>query len=707
MEMDETGKRCTFVWTGTSKARCTFQNYEGHEYCIFHCPKPENDSSKSDHDRDLFRLAFVDLVEKNSALRPYLSFNGFVFPSINFKRLLGHGFDRPIYFRKCTFQGNTNFRECRFSERVEFAQCEFLRFVRFNACEFLNRAIFKNCTFVGNAGFHYVRFSGTTFEQCEFVGRVSFHGSEFSHTAAFTSSRFLSDAIFRSCKFADVANFEGSSWMRRADFRNAVFTNEISLNQSHFALLKSLDGKGAVFDGAILDEAHFWNILQLTNCSFRDAFLMSVSFADRKINDCDFTGAVFKAVLTQGWKPDSKTIENTQYIYTDYEVSERNKEADQFDRVYKRVEDSRVPAEGTFGRGEHANFTIADYLKEPLKWSLALNVPANFRTAVLNYIQFFTDFMKITEGVSLEIRTRQEGSKLRVEFMTDTAEDKELVKDRFKQYRNNTTREFASLDFRFNSNASDVEKELFRIRYEHTINSLKTELGYTQRLLEKEEEKNALQEKYLSLLREAGVFSKESPRLLMPPLSSIPQRSRTPIFFLTADLKDYSKATQEDSRLYPAVQAFLFDQKALIEKDPVCEAVKLEGDSIKVFFRDGLKLIWIVKRLLHDFERLKYDQPTTIKGFRVVLGYGTGYREQRGDDVDYSGNFIVETCRVDKPMKKYIDEHNENPNQVWCTEAFQGEVYGKHSNLVFEELPPVDLDKGYGAAARLFRVTVE
>ncbi|HMH42397.1 MAG TPA: hypothetical protein VK557_02850, partial [Pyrinomonadaceae bacterium] len=137
------------------------------------------------------------------------------------------------------------------------------------------------------------------------------------------------------------------------------------------------------------------------------------------------------------------------------------------------------------------------------------------------------------------------------------------------------------------------------------------------------------------------------------------------------------------------------------------EAVKLEGDSIKVFFRDGLKLIWIVKRLLHDFERLKYDQPTTIKGFRVVLGYGTGYREQRGDDVDYSGNFIVETCRVDKPMKKYIDEHNENPNQVWCTEAFQGEVYGKHSNLVFEELPPVDLDKGYGAAARLFRVTVE
>lgn len=377
-------------------------------------------------------------------------------------------------------------------------------------------------------------------------------------------------------------------------------------------------------------------------------------------------------------------------------------------RTYARNEDSRVPAEGVFGEGEHRSFTVADYLNEPLKWSMALSVPSMFRTAVLNYLQFFTDFMTITEGVSAEIRTRQEGSKIRVEFMANSEDEKRRIQDRFREYRDNTTKEFASLEIRFNNpEATEIEKELFRIRYEHNVNSLRTELNYTQRLLQKAEDNNALQEKYILLLRQAGHFAREPQNLLAPAGDGFTHQSQTPIFFLTADLKDYSNVTRVDKRQYSLIQKFLLDQRERIQKDAICEAVKLEGDAIKIFFRDGIKLVWIAKQLINEFEAFKYAQPSEIKGFRIVLGSGMCYREQRGNVIDYSGDPIIETCRVDQPMKRYLDEHHETPNQVWCTEAFYRDISLKHQNIVFEELPPIDLDKGFSLGARLFRVRVE
>ena len=72
--------------------------------------------------------------------------------------------------------------------------------------------------------------------------------------------------------------------------------------------------------------------------------------------------------------------------------------------------------------------------------------------------------MNVTEGVDVEIRTRQEGGKIRVEFMTDTREEKELVQKRFEEYRDNTTKEFNSLVIRFNNErASELEREGLRV----------------------------------------------------------------------------------------------------------------------------------------------------------------------------------------------------------------------------------------------------
>jgi uncharacterized protein YjbI with pentapeptide repeats len=697
--MIEVNLTCKFSSSNKGEApyECEFSRYKSEDHCVFH-------SSDVEGKADDFRTALTELIALNRAIgvdRSY--FRGFIFPSFVFSKVAPDGIETLTVFRDCVFEGNVNFGQSLFG-RTSFVRCVFHGVARFNQSKFTGKAIFFDCAFSKRTAFGLVRFfGGITIDSCSFGARTHFYDAEFSGTATITDSEFLGDALFGRSTFLGAANFVSSRFLKRVDFREAIFYDEISLDESHLHFLKNLGASGVSLQGAILESAMLWNVPVLMHYSFRDAFLISLNLANKRVVDCDFTGAVLKAVFVQGWKPDKATINNTKYIYTDYETIEEGGR-----KFYKIIEESRVPAEGTFGSGEHLRFTIADYLKEPLKWSFALNVPPIFRTAVLNYLQFFTDFMSITESISVEIRTKQEGNKIRVEFMTGTQEEKEVVRERFNQYRENTTKDLASLDIRFrNSGATEIEKELFLIRYEHTINTLRTELNYTRRLLQKEEEKNQLQEKYLALLAQANVFANDPQRLLLPAPDPSSQRSNTPIFFLTADLKDYSKETQANDALYPLIQTFLFDQRELIKQDPVCDAVKLEGDAIKVFFRDGVKLIWIAKRLISDFENLKYERPSGIRGFRVVLGYGTSHREQRGEDVDYSGDPIVETCRVDQPMKHYIEEFNEDPNQIWCTEAFHDEISDRHPNLAFEELPPMDLEKGYASGVRLFRVRVQ
>jgi len=700
-----TGVNCCSFAVRINKKKtltCNRANFAGHEHCVFH-------SARIGEKQISFHTALAEELERWRADDSVSSFDftGFIFPPTSFRRFARDAFERPVSFRHCRFTGRTLFVNIPFLGEADFSNSQFEGTVRFRGCTFSKKMKLINSRFLLRAQFQKLEFEKVTIDNCEFLKQVDFSGTKFLEMALFLSNKCHGDALFRSCTFLDTASFMHTKFIGRVDLKGATFSNEIIFKASDLAFLKNPPPSGVLLDNAILESAHIWNEQRLADYSFRHAFLLSLSFANKELVNCDFTGAVFKAVFTQGWKPDSKTLLNTKYIYTDYRVTEQQHDGD-VTKVYSPVEESRVPAEGVFGAGEHVNFTIADYLKEPLKWSLALSVPPMFRTAVLNYLQFFTDFMTITEGVAVEIRTRQEGGKIRVEFMTDTQEDKELVQQRFSEYRDNTGDDFSSLDIRFNnSQASEIEKELFKIRYEHTITSLRTELGYTQRLLLKEEEKNRLHERYSLLLQQAESYVKDPQRLLLPSESASLQKSQTPIFFLTADLRDYSGATRKDGTLYPTIQTFLFDQKEKIQSDPVCDAVKLEGDSIKVFCRDGVKLIWIAKSLLHDFESLKYEQPTEIKGFRVVLGYGTSYREQRREDVDYSGDPIVETCRVDQPMKKYIEEHNGNPNQIWCTEAFQKELSDKHPNVVFEDLPSTDLDKGYGVGVRLFRVRVE
>lgn len=239
---------------------------------------------------------------------------------------------------------------------------------------------------------------------------------------------------------------------------------------------------------------------------------MSVNLSGKQLRDCDFTGAVFRSVLTVGWRLDGKTLTNTKFIYTDYRTQEHIGEDGRKYRTYEPVPDSRVPAEGEFGVGEHAAFNLATYLREPVKVNMALSVPPILRTAVSNYLQLFGDFVKVTQGIPVELRTRLEGTKLRVEFLASTEEDLGAIRESFREYQEASSLDFdqLKLKIRFATGVGKLEQELFLMKLESQLNQLRTELTYTKALLTKSEENKDLLLQVLAASR--------SPSSLLEPL---------------------------------------------------------------------------------------------------------------------------------------------------------------------------------------------
>jgi uncharacterized protein YjbI with pentapeptide repeats len=271
-------------------------------------------------------------------------------------------------------------------------------------------------------------------------------------------------------------------------------------------------------DGAVLHTAQIWENDRLAYYSFRDAFLISVNLAGKELIDCDFTGAVFKAVLTVGWRPDRLTRSNTKFIYTDYSSEEMLTDAGPR-RFYKPILESRVPAAGNFGEGKHENFTFSDYLRKPVRLNIALNVPPSLRTAVTNYLQLFTDFLKLTRGLPIELRTRLEGSKLRVEFLAQTEADIAVIRESFAEYQKKTGHSFdeLKLNIAFATNVSQHERDLFLMKMERDMNSLKamlqSEITYNRALLSKSEEDRQQMAVLLEASRALGALLEPIPVL--------------------------------------------------------------------------------------------------------------------------------------------------------------------------------------------------
>lgn len=689
---------CTYVHTDkTNGARtvCSRLVLGKSKLCVFHSPDVQAKASS-------FATALAELLAaaKASAVHVDLDFKGFIFPRVDFREYLFRGI---ADFRAAIFAQDVDFRGATFLQQADFHTTEFRGNAGFFAVIFASNVRFLGTAFDGRAIFNGAKFRGSTaFHGCKFADFAGWQGSKFDNPVIFQSNEFIRDADFRQATFFHGVDFFQTLFRGRVDFEGTRFHGEVLFTETHIKFLKKLSCRHANMDGAVLHTAQIWENERLSYYSFRGAFLISVNLAGKEITDCDFTGAVFKAVLTVGWRPDRQTRLNTKFIYTDYRSTEAQTADSNKQRIYMPVPESRVPAEGNFGEGEHVNFTFADYLREPIRMNIALSVPPLLRTAVTNYLQLFTDFLQVTQGIPVELRTRLEGSKLRVEFLAQTEEDLGAIRESFAEYQRNAGRNFDELKLHiaFRKETTPLERELFLMKMETQINHLRTELTYTKALLSKTEENRDL----LARLVEAS----RSPRLLFEPWR-IPAQARpyqSELSVLHADLANFSGAVQKEGAPRTALQSFLAEMQSEIQAQPACNRVKGQGDGFLIFSTDSLWLFEIAQQLGNRLDQFKLRNASSLGSFRCALNRGRLTCVMVGDVEDFDGDAVIECARIDQPMKAYLKEHGIAGNRVWCTEAFKADLESRSPHLRFAPLPPIPLDKGYESKSQLFEVSV-
>jgi hypothetical protein len=128
----------------------------------------------------------------------------------------------------------------------------------------------------------------------------------------------------------------------------------------------------------------------------------------------------------------------------------------------------------------------------------------------LNYIQFFTEFAKIAQGIDTEIRTRREGDRIRVEFLCETRENKERIKDIFLEYLSfwNQEADKIVVVFSEHSHATSVERDMMVIDLKNQVRDLQTQLEYKERLLESEKEKTKILQDFTDFTKKMSDPSK-------------------------------------------------------------------------------------------------------------------------------------------------------------------------------------------------------
>ena len=640
--------------------RCSHPVFKDHGYCIFHSPK--EDEKKEDFLKELNK--YIAQCEKYPEIEEY-NFGGFIFPIISFRKkeflknadfnaskfsgladFSASNFSGYADFGGATFSGNAYFNNSKFSEDVYFNESKFSGLADFTLLKCSEDAYFFSSRFSGNTNFLGSMFSGNAdFSESKFSGNTQFRDSIFSGNVDFSGSNFSGHADFNMCEFHNTSVFNDASFEKIVNFSSAKFHDDLSFYQSHLTYIKNIEAKNINFENAILEESHFWGIDKIKGYSFKNAFLLSISFAEKEVIGCDFTGGVIDAVRTRGWKPDDATLKNTKFIYTDYTVEtviEDGKER----KIYKPIEESRVPADGFFGEGDNEGFTIKEFLLEPYKWSYSVPLPPQIKTAVVNYIEFFTDFINNTAGKEVEIHTRREGQKIRVEFSVEKKEDKQFIEEQFRNYFNNIGKDFSNITFEFrNPDVSEIERDLFKIKYENQINNLRTELKYTTRLLEAQEEKNQLLERFISVIQSNPL------NLLVAPQKT----ERGNFCVLKADVVRFS-----DFMKHGRGQEISDKLDQIVKHQATnCKYSNVSGgDSLQIVDHDAVLVFKTASRIIEDLSEVP-GNPT----MRIAIDCGDiSFEESQDVFVPKDGSPLRTPARIEPFVK---------PSEIWVTESFK------------------------------------
>ena len=468
--MQNNNAKCPYFYIDNNgdKHHCIHTNYRSKSTCIFHDPDV---GSKGRHFYDALEILFSD---PNSRI---IDLKGFVFPKI-------------VYTKKI-FDNDVDLRGAIFSSSARFDGCEFKSKVQMVGTVFKDMAFFQGCDFHGKVQLTGVKFEGKTiFVGAAFQQKAVFHGVKYSELATFNGANFHEDCIFQLNTFYGDADFQNTKFQKNVDFNKTIFRKrghfgeahfegEISFNEVNSGILKELKGGSISFDGAVLETYNFWGMKRLNSYSFRNTFLINCNFSGIELKNCDFTGAVFKSPHTSGWMPDDETLHNTKYIYSDYEASESIDESGAVSKKYSAKEETRIPTAGSFLDENNTNFSLLDYAKEPHKWEYLLDFPEEIQTGIINYINFFKDYSRITEGISIDLATATYGDKVKVSLLLEDTAETEKVGVLFKKYVSHILKPFDRFDVVFgNSKATPTQQELLLINLSNELSANQSRMAH-------------------------------------------------------------------------------------------------------------------------------------------------------------------------------------------------------------------------------------
>ena len=401
-------------------------------------------------------------------------------------------FSRIADFELVSFSDDVDFSGVSFSGEAIFESASFGGLTIFNDASFSREANFDFASFLKNAFFQFSHFSfNTGFRNASFLDTIHFESVSFGGSTHFNQASFSEEALFTQASFSSLSVFTGAKFNERINFTKCTFGGEVYFDKAFFPILSnppSFAGndeyKPVNLSETVLEAAYIGDIDVLHQYIFKEAVILGVSLAGKKLIDCDFTGAVMKRVYTDEWEPDEATIKNTKYIYTDYRWEELEDEEGNKRKVRVALEESRVPADGFFGEGDNEGFTIKEYFHRPYEWNYALDLPLELRSTILNAVQFFREYAEKAKNEHVDIATRPEGKKVRIIFQVESEKDRERVEGLFREY---VEKLFSAEEFVLEiENQSLEEYEILELQRKTNFlhQSLIVELGHQMQLVQ-------------------------------------------------------------------------------------------------------------------------------------------------------------------------------------------------------------------------------
>lgn len=226
----------------------------------------------------------------------------------------------------------------------------------FERTRFAQKLEVKGCLFEGRvqcAGLYFerdVEFSGTTFQTI-----AEFQYSVFDETALFYQCRFAEKAKFGDTHFSEGAHFNRTTFVGPADFYNAtfrkpagfahvVFQAYCNLSQTEFhspeILNPCLDFRyGVCHEAAYLAGAKFKGIADFTGTQFR----RQADFAEASFEYVNFTNVEFGRLDLKWEQIAGHKLLFGKIIIKDFNTSQPSFSTDEFNKMFRRREDTPLP----------------------------------------------------------------------------------------------------------------------------------------------------------------------------------------------------------------------------------------------------------------------------------------------------------------------------------------------------------------------------